>query len=60
MENSAQLTNGMPGFSINVLKLIQKAGIPMDKIPTPDQAGYYFASAFCFKKGKLAVIGATV
>jgi len=50
----------MPGFSINVLKLIQKAGIPMDKIPTPDQAGYYFASAFCFKKGKLAVIGATV
>ena len=31
----------MSGFGINVLKLMQKAGIPVDKSPTPDQDGYH-------------------
>ncbi|MBW2709725.1 MAG: DUF2284 domain-containing protein [Deltaproteobacteria bacterium] len=31
----------MSGFGVNVLKLMQKAGIPADKSPTPDQAGYH-------------------
>ena len=31
----------MSGFGINVLKLMQKAGIPVDKSLTPDQTGYH-------------------
>ena len=31
----------MSGFGINVLKLMQKAGIPADKSLTPAQAGYH-------------------
>ncbi len=31
----------MSGFGINVLALMEKAGIPMDKSLTPDQAGYH-------------------
>ena len=31
----------MSGFGINVLKLMQKAGIPGDKSPTPDETGYH-------------------
>ena len=31
----------MSGFGINVLKLMQKAGIPVDKSLTPDETGYH-------------------
>lgn len=31
----------MSGFGINVLNLMQKAGIPADKTPTPAQADYH-------------------
>ena len=39
--NPQYARSSMSGFGINVLKLMQKAGIPVDKSPTPDQAGYH-------------------